>query len=101
MEKDTLASFQELLDRWAEAIVANDATRIGSFAEPDWTMLTPEGRPGKRAGFLSAVESGNLTHSEMVFEVLEARVYGDVAVVLAHGTNKGMWQGRHSLQMSG
>lgn len=93
MEKDSLASFQALLDQWAEAIVANDATRIGSFAEPDWTMVTPEGGPGKRAGFLAAVESGNLTHSEMAFEVLEARVYGDVAVVLAHGTNKGMWQG--------
>lgn len=93
METDNLAAFQLLLDRWAEAIVANDATRIGSFAEPDWTMVTPEGGPGKREGFLAAVESGNLTHSEMSFEVLEARVYGDVAVVLAHGTNKGRWQG--------
>ncbi|NKG20763.1 nuclear transport factor 2 family protein [Paeniglutamicibacter terrestris] len=93
METDSLASFQDLLDRWAEAIVANDAPLIGSFAEPDWVMVTPEGGPGKRADFLAAVESGQLSHSEMAFEVLEARVYGDVAVVLAHGTNRGSWRG--------
>ena len=29
----------------------------------------------------------------MAFEVLEARVYGEVAVVLAHDTNEGRWQG--------
>lgn len=87
-----LAIFQTLLDQWAEAIVANDAVRIGSFAEPDWIMVTPEGGPGKREGFLASVESGNLTHSEMAFEVLEARIYDDVAVVLAHGTNKGRWK---------
>ena len=93
MGNTELAIFQTLLDQWAEAIVANDAVRIGSFAEPDWIMVTPEGGPGKREGFLAAVESGNLTHSEMAFEVLEARIYDDVAVVLAHGTNQGSWQG--------
>lgn len=56
-------------------------------------MVTPEGGPRKRADFLAAVESGQLSHSEMVFEVLKVRVYGEVAVVLAHGTNKGSWRG--------
>ncbi|WP_109505524.1 nuclear transport factor 2 family protein [Nocardioides speluncae] len=90
---DHHATFQSLLDQWAEAIVANDATRIGSFAEPDWALVGPEGGPGERAQFLALVESGDLTHSEMAFELLSARVYDDVAVVLAHGTNKGTWQG--------
>lgn len=93
MATDDLATFQALLDQWAEAIVANDAARIGSFAEPDWVIVGPEGGPGGRTQFLAVVESGDLTHSEMAFEVLEARVYSDVAVVLAHGTNKGSWQG--------
>jgi hypothetical protein len=34
--------FQALLEGWAEAIVANDADRIGSFTEPDWELVTPE-----------------------------------------------------------
>lgn len=93
MDTEDRTTFQALLDQWAAAIVANDAARIGSFAEPDWVIVGPEGGPGELAPFLALVESGALTHSEMAFELLQARVYGDVAVVLAHGTNKGSWQG--------
>ena len=86
--------FATLLDDWARAIVANDAPRIASFTEPDWVIVGPEGGPGERQRFLDLVESGELTHSDMSFTVLDARVYGDVAVVLAHGTNHGTWQGQ-------
>jgi ketosteroid isomerase-like protein len=85
--------FQALLDEWAAGIVANDAERIGSFTEPDWVIITPEGGPGSRDGFLGVVASGELTHSQMAFEVLDVRVHGDVAVVSAHGTNRGQWRG--------
>lgn len=88
-----LARFQALLDQWAAAIVANDAGRIATFAEPDWVIVGPESGPGALASFLAVVESGELTHSDMAFEVLEARIYGEVAVVLAHGTNAGHWRG--------
>ena len=86
--------FQALLDRWAEAIVANDAERIAAFTEPDWQLITPEGGPVSLDQFLAAVRSGDLTHSTMTFEVLDARIYGDTAVVVAHGTNAGRWQGQ-------
>lgn len=87
------AAFQSLLDEWAAAIVANDASRIEAFVEPDWVLVVPEGGSVTREGFLAVVASGDLTHSDMAFELLDARVYGDVAVVLAHGTNHGTWQG--------
>ncbi|MFQ6393957.1 nuclear transport factor 2 family protein [Nocardia sp. KC 131] len=90
---DPKNEFQALVDKWAVAIVANDADAIGSFATLDWILTGPEGGPGNREQFLSVVASGDLTHSEMAFEVLEARVFGDVAVVLAHGTNRGAWRG--------
>ncbi len=91
MDTDDLETFQTLLDQWAEAIVANDAERIGSFAEPDW-VLVGTGGPEERAPFLSMVESGDLTHSDMTFEVLRASVHGDAAIVLARGTNHGTWR---------
>lgn len=50
-------------------------------------------RGATRLPFLAFVASGDLTHSAMDFTVLDARVYGDVAVVLAHGTNQGKWRG--------
>jgi ketosteroid isomerase-like protein len=93
MTGSEVESFQSILDAWAAAIVANDAERIGAFAEPDWVIVGPEGGPGTRDQFLAVVESGELTHSDMAFRILEARTYGDVAVVLAHGTNHGEWQG--------
>ncbi|WP_067463698.1 nuclear transport factor 2 family protein [Nocardia amamiensis] len=90
---DDKTGFQALLDKWAAAIVANDADSIGSFATSDWILTGPEGGPGDRETFLSLVASGDLTHSEMEFELLEVRVFGEVAVILAHGTNKGAWRG--------
>lgn len=89
---DTKQIFQAVLDDWAAAIVANDAEAIGRFAMPDWVIVGAEGGPGTRSRFLELVASGDLTHSEMAFEVLEARVFGDAAVAVAHCTNKGNWQ---------
>ncbi|MEE2060706.1 nuclear transport factor 2 family protein [Rhodococcus artemisiae] len=87
------ATFHALLRGWADALVADDADRIGAFAEPDWMLVGPEGGAVGRETFLAFVASGDLTHSAMDFTVLDARVYGDVAVVLAHGTNRGSWRG--------
>lgn len=81
-----------LLEEWAAAIVANDPERIARFAEPDWVIVGPEGGPCGLDRFLAVVASGELTHSEMSFEVLEVRQFGDVAVVLAHGTNRGAFR---------
>ena len=87
------SEFQALLDGWAEAIVANDADRIASFVEPDWELVTPESGPVPLDRFLEVVRSGRLTHSEMTFEVVSVRRHGGVAVVVAHGTNRGEWNG--------
>lgn len=85
--------FRALLADWAAAIVANDPERIASFAEPDWVIVGPESGPGALQPFLALVASGELTHSDMDFELLEVRVFTDAAVVLAHGTNHGTWRG--------
>jgi ketosteroid isomerase-like protein len=83
--------FQALLEDWAAAIVANDAERIAAFAEPDWELVTPESGPVPLDRFLAVVRDGSLTHSEMTFDVLSVRRYGDTAVVVARGTNRGEW----------
>lgn len=85
--------FHSLLEAWAAAIVANDADRIAAFAEPNWELVTPEGGPVSLNQFLSMVRDGTLTHTEMVFDVLSVHRHGDVATVVAHGTNRGVWNG--------
>lgn len=88
---------QELIDlgtRWAEAMVANDAERIGSFMADDWVIVSERGMSTKRQ-FLSFVESGALTHS--AFEMAsDARVrqYGDTAVMSIRVTNTAHFGGQ-------
>ena len=91
---DDLAEFQTLLDDWAHAITANDSDRIEAFALPEWELVTPESGPVPCEAFLTAVRSGALTHSRMTFNVLSVRRHDDLAVVVAHGTNSGHWNGQ-------
>ena len=88
---------QELLKfgaDWAEAMVANDATRIGSFMSDDWVIVSDRGISTKRR-FMSFVESGALTHSS--FEMAgDARVetYGDAAVMTVRVKNTAHFGGQ-------
>jgi len=79
---------------WAEAIVSNDAVRIGSFMDDEWVIVSERGISTKQQ-FLSFVESGALTHS--AFEMArEARVrrYGDTAVMSIRVTNTAHFGGQ-------
>jgi len=89
------ADEQEILDlgeRWAEAIVSNDAERIGTFMSDDWVIVGENGTTGK-TDFLSWVSSGDVTHETMQM-VGEARIkiYGDTAVLSARVTNNGHYK---------
>lgn len=86
------ATFQSLLDARAEAIVANDPVRIAKFTEPDWELIDTRG-PIPLQRFLDVVRSGHLQHNAMTFDVLSTRRKGNVAIVVAHGTNEGRWNG--------
>ena len=91
-EPDAREEFQHLLDRWAQAIVANDAAQIAEFCEPDWELIDSPGViPLER--FLQVVRSGDLTHSQMSHKVHSVRREGGTAVVVAHGINHGTWRG--------
>ncbi|CAA9235527.1 MAG: hypothetical protein AVDCRST_MAG54-1241 [uncultured Actinomycetospora sp.] len=70
-----------LADAWSEAIVSDDADRIGAFMADDWVIVSWSGVTG-REDFLSYVRSGALgnTRMEGVGE-RRVRVYGDTAVL--------------------
>lgn len=93
VDRDGHEEFQAVLDRWASAIVANDADAIAGFAEPDWELVTPESGPVSLDRFLALVRDGSLTHAEMSFDVRSVRRHGDLVTVVAHGTNRGEFNG--------
>ena len=79
---------------WAEAMVANDADRIGSFMADEWVIVSERGISTKEA-FLMFVRSGQLTHS--AFEMSGAprvKVYGDTAVLTCRVTNTAHFGGQ-------
>ena len=88
----------EFSEKWAEAIVSNDAKAIGRFMSDDWIMVSNMGLCDK-AKLLSFVESGDLTHSAMdLAELARIEVYGDTAVSASRVTNTAHYQGKTFVQ---
>lgn len=88
---------QELLkvgSKWAEAMVANDAERIGSFMADEWVIVSERGISDKEH-FLGFVRSGALTHSsfEMVGDA-RIKVYGETAVLTGRVVNTAHFDGQ-------
>src|SRR5690606_39329603 len=67
--RDLIAGCSE----WAEAMLSNDADRIGAFMADEWVIVSERGVAGKEH-FLEFVRSGRLTHSKVEL-VGEPRVH--------------------------
>lgn len=93
-DDDVHAALVTIDDEWSQAIVSNDAERIGSFMADDWVIVSESGVASKEQ-FLSFVRSGELTHSAMD-RVGEPRVqlYGATAVLTARVTNTAHYGGQ-------
>lgn len=88
------AELVAIVDEWAQAIVSNDAERIAGFTTDDWVIVSESGMSSKE-GFLSFVESGELTHSAMArLGEARVRVHGDTAVLTTRMTNTAHYGGR-------
>lgn len=79
---------------WDRAMVQNDVRAIERFMADEWTIIGPDGRSSDKARFLGLIDSGALTHDVMQSEAVTVRVYGDAAVVLAHGVSGGTYRGQ-------
>ena len=92
MEEEKL-EILEISEKWAEAIVSNDAERIGKFMADEWIIVGENGATTKK-DFLSSVASGDVTHEKMqiVGEAL-IRLYNETAVLTARITNNGHYKG--------
>jgi ketosteroid isomerase-like protein len=82
----------EVAEKWAKALVSNDAGAIGDFMSDDWVIIGENGTTNK-PDFLLWISSGDLTHETMEM-VGEARIkmYGDTAVLTARVTNNGHYK---------
>ena len=84
---------------WDQAMVENDADAIGRYMADDWTIIGSDGRVGDKTTFLELVRSGKLTHDVMETYDPNVRVYGDAAVITAHGVSGGRYEGQPFREM--
>jgi uncharacterized protein (TIGR02246 family) len=93
-DEEIKAELLRLGSEWAEAMVAKDAERIGSFMADDWVIVSERGVSDKEH-FLQFVRSGALTHS--AFDLVgdaRVRVYGDTAVLTGRVVNTAHFGGQ-------
>src|SRR5262245_10566554 len=82
-EPQAQAEIVKLAKEFEEAMITNDATRIGSYLADDWIIIAPDGGIIDKVRFLSAIRSGTLVHEAMDSGDVRVRVFDTTAVVTA------------------
>jgi len=91
---DPEAELVTLSKEFSEAMVTNDATKIGTYLADEWIIVGPDGGIIDRARFLAVIQSGTLVHSAMDSEDVRVRIYGTTAVVTALTSSKAQYMNR-------
>lgn len=91
-EEATLVQFEQLEERFNQAMTSNDIDRIAACITDDWVLVTPERGPVSREAVLAAIGSGLLSHTTMTKSITRVAVYGDVALVTGRGKNTGTFR---------
>ncbi|HEY8399012.1 MAG TPA: nuclear transport factor 2 family protein [Flavihumibacter sp.] len=93
-EEQLIRQFQEIEDRFNQAVVSNDVAKIRKYITDDWVLVDGQGGIIPQERFFSVVEQGALSHSSMTKQILRVKLYGNIALVTGRGQNTGTWQGQ-------
>jgi ketosteroid isomerase-like protein len=80
-------------EEFAQAMIKNDADKIGTFLAENWIIIDPDGGIIDKVRFLSVIRSGALTHQAMDSQDVRVRVYGTTAIVTALISSKAKYMG--------
>lgn len=72
---------------WNRAIANNDVVSMAKFMSDDWIIFSGDGNITTKQMFLQLVESGDLIHTKMDFEILNVKNFGNTCLVMAKGTS--------------
>lgn len=79
---------------WNQCIEDNKVVEMAKYMSDDWVIFSGDGNITTKQMFLKSVESGDLVHLQMDFEILQVKVYGSTGIVMQKGTSSGTWQGQ-------
>ena len=80
--------------KWNKAIEVNDVEGMAKYMSDEWIIFSGDGNITTKQMFLDAVRSGDLVHSQMDFEMLRVKVFGNTGIVMQKGTSSGTWKGQ-------
>ena len=92
-DEETVARLERQV---GEALTRLDVDALRRFFADDFIGINPMGVETTKADMLGQMGSSDYEPESIVNEVQRTRVFGDVAVVLAHGTAKGTYKGQRA-----
>ncbi|HEY9294002.1 MAG TPA: nuclear transport factor 2 family protein [Microlunatus sp.] len=96
-EKQATTAEQDVLEfgrRWAAAEVAKDLGTLDAMAHPQLRLVGPLGFILDRNGWLYRYRSGDLDTTELTWDEVEVRIFGDTAVTIGVQHQKVTFRGR-------
>lgn len=79
---------------WNKSIEENDVVSMAKHMSDEWVIFSGDGKITTKEIFLQLVKSGDLVHTQMDFEILNVKVFGNIGLVMQKGTSAGSWQGQ-------
>ena len=86
-------SIDSFLDQWSTAEQAGDTERLDALLAGDFAGIGPLGFTLPRRAWLARHRSGDLSYDSFGLTEVQARVYGQAAVVTARNNTRGSYQG--------
>ena len=80
--------------RWAEAEVAGDTATLAAMADPELRLIGPLGFVLDREAWLHRYDSGDLQTSQLIWDQVETRVFGDTAITVGRQSQQAGYRGR-------
>ena len=86
-------SIDSFLDQWSAAEQAGDTQQLDGLLTDDFAGIGPLGFILPRQAWLARHRSGDLRYDSFGLTEVQARVYGQAAVVTARNNTRGSYQG--------
>ncbi|SDS79201.1 nuclear transport factor 2 family protein [Microlunatus soli] len=96
MEQQTTADEAALRDlgrRWAEAEVAKDLDTLDAMAHPELKLVGPLGFILDRNAWVHRYATGDLETTELTWDQVEIRTFGDVAIAIGRQHQQAAYRG--------
>ncbi len=95
METNTETALLKQIElSWNKAIEDNLVEEMSKYMHEEWIIFSGDGNVTTKDSFLKSVNSGELVHTKMDFQILNVKVYGNTGLIMQQGTSAGNWKGQ-------